>query len=480
MFAEYCDYDGLGLAELIRQKKVKASEALAAAQARCDAVNDKLNAVIMRHDELAQKTAQAIDEADSAKSDAPFFGVPFVIKDLFLQLAGTRSTQGSRVFAQAEIAQEDSWLTQSYKQAGFVIFGKTNSPEWGLTGVTEPQLYGPTRNPWDVTRSPGGSSGGAAAAVAAGIVPVAHASDGGGSIRIPASACGLVGLKPSRGRISQGPLRSEGWAGMSINHVVSRSVRDTAAALDASCVLRPGEPYAAPSPKHGFHASLSESPPRLRFVLQSARPDGQDLHPDCAAALEHVRSLLGSLKHEMRDGAFDMQYDELLAHQSNLISANMAVAEKETKRLAPHLPTDLFETSTKQSMARGRAVSAMDYVQGVTFIHGLARRMGLFLTEHDIYVTPTLGTPPVEIGHISMMDEDASRQMARWREYCPFTALANMTGQPAISLPLYRNRDGLPIGVMFHARYGEDALLLQLAAQLQEADPWPLLAPLKP
>jgi len=482
MFSDYCEHDGLGLAELIRQKKIKASEALQAAQARCDAVNEKLNAVIMRHDALAQKTADDLDAqaSNGAAAHAPFLGVPFLIKDLYLQLAGTRSTQGSRVFAQSPPAEEDAWLTEAYKKAGLMIFGKTNSPEFGLTGVTEPQLYGPTRNPWDLTRSPGGSSGGAAAAVAAGIVPLAHASDGGGSIRIPASACGLVGLKPSRGRISQGPLRSEGWAGMSINHVVSRSVRDCAAALDVSSALKPGEPYAAPAPKGAFLDSLKEALPGLRIAMQSSRPDKKPPHPDCTAALEHMRSLLTAHKHEVRDAEFDLPYDEMLAHQSNLISANMAFAKKEIERLMPAMPTDLFETSTKQSMERGRSVHAMDYVAGVNFIHALARRMGAFLTEYDLYVTPTLGSPPVEIGHISMMDENMSEQMARWRAYCPYTAIANMTGQPAISLPLYRNQDGLPIGVMVHARYGEEALLLQLAAQLEQAEPWPRLAPLAP
>ena len=463
-----CDkYDGLGLAALVKRGDVTPAELLDEAITRTEALNPKLNAVVMKHyDEARAQIAHGLPEG-------MFRGVPFLLKDLHLLLKGTVTTYGSALFRDSGEADHNSTLTERYLNAGLVIFGKTNSPEFGLAGTTEPRLYGPTHNPWNLAHSPGGSSGGAAAAVAAGILPVANASDGGGSIRIPAAACGLFGMKPTRGRTPMGPDRGEGWAGMSIAHVVSRSVRDSAAMLDATAGASPGDPYAAPPQAMPYLQELDRRPGRLRIAFTTKRPNGTACHPDVVQAVEDAAKLCENLGHDVVEASPAFDQEELSRHQGTIVGANVALTLRQRgAALGRDAGANDVEHITWLIAQAAALRRSTDYADATLFIHQLGRRMAAFHESHDVYLSPTLGIPPIELGRLDMMGKDVGAYLRLSGEYMPGTAIFNMTGQPSMSMPLHWNGEGLPIGTMFTARFGDEATLFRLAAQLEEAHPW--------
>ena len=465
-FSDYGKHDGLGLAALVKRGDVTPAELLDEAIARTEALNPRLNAVVMKHyDEARAQIARGLP-------DGPFTGVPFLLKDLHLLLKDTVTTYGSALF-EGNRADHNSTLTQRYLDAGLVVFGKTNSPEFGLAGTTEPRLYGPTRNPWNLAHSPGGSSGGAAVAVAAGILPFANASDGGGSIRIPASACGLFGMKPSRGRTPMGPDRGEGWAGMSIAHVVSRSVRDSAAALDATAGDAPGDPYAAPAQTRPWLAELGAPTGKLRIAFSTKRPNGTESHPDVVKAIEEAAKLCADLGHHVEEAAPAFEPEKISQHQATIVGANVALTLRQrAAQLGREAGPNDVERFTWLIAQAAAARNSTDYAEATLFMHQLGRKMAVFHETWDIYLSPTLSLPPVELGRLDMMTEDVGAYLRLSADYMPGTAPFNMTGQPSMSVPLHWNAASLPIGSMFTARYGDEATLFRLAAQLEEAKPW--------
>jgi amidase len=465
-FAEYTEYDGLGLAALVRSKEVSADEVLEAAIGRIEALNPTLNAVVARAYDAARAAAP------NGSDDAPFVGVPFLLKDLGGAQAGVPMSAGSRFFAHAP-APVDAETVVRYKRAGLRILGRTNTPEFGLNASTEPVLFGPTRNPWDLSRSSGGSSGGSAAAVAARMVPLAHASDGGGSIRIPASCCGLFGMKTTRNRLSYAPYAGEGLAGCSVEHVVSRSVRDSAAALDATAGPAVGDPYYPPPPARPFLEEVGAPPARLRIALTTEAFGGSPVDPDCVAAAEAAASLCEELGHHVERAA--PAYDVAgLDETYNLVFAINAAANIRLRARALGLTLDAggFERVTWSMVQSADRVSAPDYVQMLNRLHAISRRIQAFFETYDMLLTPTLAEPPVELGVLDMMSEDTAAYTARLWRYMPFTYPFNVTGQPAMSVPLAWNDAGLPIGVQFVGRYGDEATLFRLAGQLEQARPW--------
>jgi|TARA_B100000959_G_scaffold134098_1_gene140522 amidase/6-aminohexanoate-cyclic-dimer hydrolase len=458
-FKEYDQYDALGLAELVKKGDVTSTELLEEAIARTEKVNDSVNAVVHKHYDEARAAI------DAGLPDGPFTGVPFLLKDLHLLLEGTVTTYGSG-FYRDHLADHDSTLVERYKQAGLVTFGKTNSPELGLMPVTEPRLFGPTRNPWDLSRTPGGSSGGASAAVASGIVPMANASDGGGSIRIPASCTGLVGLKPTRGRTPMGPDRGEGWAGQSISHVVSRSVRDSAAALDATTGEEPGNPYEAPHFAGSFLNEVGIAPGKLRIAICRKKLGNGEFSAEVTAAVDEIGELLQNLGHQVEEA--EPEFDREAVGQAGfaIIAANTALAIKlRAEALGREVTDQDIEPSTQAIMAMAGSLSADDYARATLTNHQLGRVMGRFHQKYDLMLAPTLSTEPVPIGFMAENIDGIAQFMAD-------TALFNQTGQPAISLPLCWSASQLPIGIMFVAAFGNDALLMRIAGQLEQARPW--------
>ena len=459
----YRGYDALGLAELVRTGTASPDELLDAALAMVDAVNPTYNAVVTRFEAAAR---QAIHDG---LPDGPFRGVPFVIKDLWTRVAGVATSNGSRLFAD-DVAASDSEIVRRYRAAGLVLFAKTNTPELGLNASTESRLLGPARNPYDPTRSTGGSSGGAAAAVAAGIVPMAHATDGGGSIRIPASCCGLFGLKPSRGRITLGPERSEGWAGMSAQHVVSRTVRDSAAALDATAGAMSGDPYAAPPAPSSYLAEAALDPPTMRVGLALEPPSGAAVDPACRDAAEATARRLEALGHRVSPVTFPAATADGAGAQGTIISAHVAAfVDARAAALGRALEPDDVEPVTAAMCGRGRSFSAADYIAAVGVMHRVGRAMGELFDTIDVLVTPMLGRPPVPLGTLDT--GDPARFGKEITTVTPFAGLANLIGQPAMTLPL-DGTGGLPVGTQVLGRFGDEAALLRLAGQLERACGW--------
>ncbi|OAN37827.1 amidase [Mycolicibacterium iranicum] len=480
-FAEYRTFDATGLAKLVADKEVTADELLALARERAAEVNPRINAIV-----------RDVPASPTADLTGPFAGVPFLIKDLGQDYAGLPTSSGSRALSSTPAA-EHATVVQRWIDAGLVIFGKTNTPEFGAKGITEPAAWGPTRNPWDLSRSPGGSSGGAAAAVAAGIVPCAGASDGGGSIRIPAGCCGLVGLKPSRGLTPSGPSAGEPMHGAAVDGVVSRSVRDTAAMLDVLCGGEPGGPYVPALPESAFASFVGQDPGTLRIGVRV--PSAITPNPDreAYAAVEAATQALTELGHhveELPQAPFD---DAALARDFLLTwFATLAWQVEETKRISG-AGDDGFERDTLIMAALGRATSSVDYIDAVARRHEHTRRLTTFFESYDLLLTPTLATPPPKIGEFDLpellqrgSDVLLKTRTARFLRYTkvvddmvddnlgwvPYTQLANLTGRPAISLPLHQTAAGLPLGVQFVAPLSGEALLLRLAGQLEEAVPW--------
>ncbi len=465
--------DATAQADLVRKGEVKPSELVDAAIDRIEKVNPEINAVITPLFERARERATS-----TALDDGPFRGVPFLMKDLDVCTKGEPFHCGMRFLKDAGfVADHDGYLAAKFKQAGFVSLGKTNTPELGLTVTTEPKAYGPTRNPWNTEHSTGGSSGGSAAAVAAGLVPAAHASDGGGSIRIPASECGLVGLKPSRGRVSLGPDYGEYWRGLVISHVVTRSVRDSAAILDAVSGEMPGDPYVAPPPVRPFLREIDSEPRALRVGTMSSMPAGLgELHPDCAEALSVTSKVLEDLGHEVEEShpsALDA-FAELTGNFMTVVASWTAAALAEWGAAVGRTINESdVEPATWGLAEMGRAVDAARYIGAGKWIDGYTRRMASWWAGgFDILVTPTITQPPPKLGELRPPEDDPLGHMDKVVGLIAFTPPFNVTGQPAVSLPLHWNADGLPIGIQLVAAYGREDLLFGLAAQLERALPW--------
>jgi len=463
--------DALGHAELVRRGKASPVELVNAAIARIEKVNPQLNAVITP---LFEKARQ---QAAGPLPDGPFRGVPFLLKDLDALSAGDPYHAGSQFLRDLRwVPDHDTYLVAKLRAAGFVILGKTNTPELGLNVTTEPKAYGASRNPWNTEHSTGGSSGGSGAAVASGMVPAAHASDGGGSIRIPASECGLVGLKPSRGRVSLGPDYGEFWHGLVISHAVTRSVRDSAAILDAIAGAMPGDPYIAPPPQRPFLAEVGAAPERLRIGLMAHGPGSAPLHPDCAAAANDAAKLIEALGHHVED-AHPAALDELqesTAHFSTLLMSWVAATLDEmSENTGTTVGPDKVEEITWTYATMGREIPAPRYIQAIDWLHAFTRRMASWWASgFDVLLTPTLAAPPPRLGELVPPPGNPFAGSDKVFALIPFTAQFNITGQPAMSLPLFWNSAGLPIGVQLIAGYGREDLLIRLAAQLEQARPW--------
>ena len=486
-FKDYDKYDGLGLGELVRKKEVKPRELVEEAISRIERLNPQLNAVIYPMYDLARRAA------DGDLPDGPFKGVPFLMKDILAAYAGVPLTNGSRFFKDF-VPDHDSEIVKRFKAAGVIVVGKTNTPEFGLVPFTEPELFGPTRNPWDVSRTPGGSSGGSAAAVAARMVPLAHGSDGGGSIRIPASCCGLFGLKPTRGRNPIGPDFAEAWRGLYCDHVLTRSVRDSAAMLDATCGPDVGALYYAPTPARPFLSEVGKEPGKLRIAFTSKPFLGGAVHSDCVKGLEATAKLCRELGHEVVEAAPQVDGKAFAAAFLTIVCVETRATIEESELLLNRKASfGDFEPSTWVLALLGKQCRAPEFSKALNLVQRTARQIGEFFTRYDVLLTPTLAMPPVAIGELQPKGSQvmAMKLLGRLNaggligkvsgidvlsehvfEFIPYTPLFNVTGQPAMSVPLYWNDEGLPIGMHFVGRYGEEATLFRLAGQLEQAKPW--------
>lgn len=486
-FDEYAAYDGLGLAGLIRNGEITASELVETALAAIERLNPVVNAVVHRMDQEARRVVRAGVPA------GPFGGVPFLLKDLIALYRSTPYTAGSRLLA-GYVADHDTELVRRYRRAGFVVAGKTNTPEFGLVPFTEPDYGGPTRNPWDLSRTCGGSSGGSAVAVACGMVPIAGGGDGGGSIRIPAACCGVFGLKPTRGRTPTGPDYGELWAGCVVEHVLTRSVRDSAAVLDLTAGPDVGAPYAAPPPARPFLEEVTAAPGRLRVAFTTSPFLADSVAPECRDAVLDVARLLDELGHHVEEAAPVVDRERFArAFMDMLIGELRADLDDAETLLGRRAGPRHLEVETWALALLDRRRSAARYVRAVRYLQRAARGVAAFFETYDVLLTPTLAQPPVPLGALrpraaervvlaalgrlraarllDMLDltSQAAEQVFG---FTPFTPVFNVTGQPAMSVPLVWSAAGLPIGVHFVARYGDEATLFRLAGQLESARPW--------
>jgi amidase len=484
--SEYLQHDAVGLAELVTRGETTAAELLELALGQSAKAQPKTNAICLMMESEARSQLKK-------QLTGPFAGVPFLIKDCAQDYAGLPTTYGSR--AMRTPAPEHAHVVRRYLDAGLLIFGKTNLPELALKGVSDSQLFGRTNNPWNVDHTPGGSSGGAAAAVASGVVPMAAGNDGGGSIRIPAACCGLFGLKPSRGRVSSGPAYGEYWYGASCEGVLSRSVRDTAAALDVSAGGEPGDPFVIPKPAEPYAAAMRRDPPRLRIGFSSASPIGTDVHPEAVAAVNDAAKLLASLGHHVEEAAPEID-GAALAKAFLHVYFGQVPAMVSAARAAGAATSD-FELLTRVLATLGNAVPAGALTAQLLKWNDFARALARFHQKYDLMLTPTLAHPPIRHGQgdpsaaeqavldildrvgllgllarAGALDSTVDKIARDSLQYVPFTQLANLTGTPAMSVPLHWTAEGLPLGVQFVARFGEEERLLQLAAQLETARPW--------
>jgi len=483
-FPEYDDLDATALAAMVAQGKVTAGELLEAAVERIELRNPRLNAVVAR---LFNRARKRVDDLP----DGPLKGVPFLVKDLKLKIAGTVTTNSSKLSAHT-VAKRSSVLAERYEAAGLQVLGKTNTPEFGIMGITEPALRGPCRNPWNPDHTPGGSSGGSGAAVAARMVPVAHGGDGGGSIRIPASACGLFGLKPTRGRVTMAPFTGEAWGGFVQEHVLARSVRDSALLLDVADGPTPGEPYAAPAKARPWVDEVGADPGKLRVAFTTDPLFAGEAHPDCTAAVESAARLLEELGHEVVEGRPRFDREGMVRAYFITVAAGVAAFVDATAREAgKKAKARDFEPGTWLLALIGWKTSAAELVAAQQLMQRNARDVAELFESHDLLLTPTLARPPAQVGELTLskgeamqvelirrmpakglldlaMDKMGGGKLA----YTPNTQLFNATGQPGASLPLHWNDAGLPIGVQLVGGFGGEATLFRIAAQLEQARPW--------
>ncbi|HLG89779.1 MAG TPA: amidase family protein [Alphaproteobacteria bacterium] len=460
------EHDALGLADLVTRKEVSPAELLELAIARAEEVDRKLNFMAQRHYDFARKAIAA------GLPDGPFTGVPWLLKDLNTYIAGEQTGNGSRYYRNNP-GKATSELVRRHQKAGLVIFGKTTAPEYGLTPTTESLATGLTRNPWNSDHSAGGSSGGAAVAVASGVLPAAHATDGGGSIRIPASCCGLFGLKPSRGRVPMGPLHTEGWGGMSTHHAITWSVRDSAALLDATSGPELGSRYAAPTPDRPYRDEVGRDPGRLRIALNVATMAGTPVDPECVEAARAAARLCESLGHHVEDAAPKLDLDAIGRAAFAIISSSIATEIQDRKAATGIEPgPDVLEAVTLAYYQIGLKTPGVAYARGNNDLQTAAVTVAQFMERYDLMLSPTVAEPPPMLGVLSLSPADVSTYFKAVAAYTPFSALQNQTGQPSMSVPLAMSKSGLPIGVMFSARYGDEATLFRLAAQLEQAAPW--------
>jgi amidase len=459
--------DAIAQAELVREKAVKPIELVEAAIARVERLNPKLNAVVTALYDRARAEAKVVG------SDGPFAGVPFLLKDLLAEYAGARFTEGSDFIDGRYTPEADSELTRRLKRAGLIVIGKTNTPELGILPTTEPRLFGPTRNPWNLGLTPGGSSGGSAAAVAAGFVAMAHANDGGGSIRIPASCCGLFGLKPTRGRNPLGPHYGDLFSGLVVEHAVTRSVRDSAALLDATAGPDLGDPYVAPPAPRPFLEEVSRPPGFLRVAFTTSGATGAPVHPDCVRAVHEAAKLCEGLGHEVSEASPPLDGDQISQAFITVWSAGTAWTIDDWSRRTGQTPSaERFEPLTWALYEMGGRRSASDYLLAIQDLQAVARQIARFLIDYDVWLSPTLAEPPPALGSFDAPDDNPMHGIFRSALFVPFTPVFNATGQPAMSVPLFWNGDAVPIGVQFAGRFGDEATLFRLAAQLEQARPW--------
>ena len=484
---EYVSQDGTSLSGLLRAGEVTALELIDVAIERLEIVNPLVNAVVYRMDEQAR--AAVVGSAPSGV----FAGVPFVAKDLQSNFAGHPTSLGSRLVAN-HVREADTELVRRLRATGVSVLGKTNLPEFGLLPYTEPELWGPCRNPWSLDRTPGGSSGGSAASVAAGIVPIAGGGDGAGSIRIPASCCGLFGLKPTRGRVPPGPVRGEPWHGAVVEHVLTRSVRDSAAMLDATHGPEPGAPYRIAPPARPFAREPEEDPGRLRIAWTNEPILGNAVHADCAQAVAEAVALLEELGHEVAERSPRVDGPAFARAYLNMMAGEVGADLEDAQRVLGRKPRrGELEPLTRALALVSGAISARELADSLRALESCGRAVAGFFTDWDILVTPTLAEPPPKLGALppSRMEQLQLRllgligsgrlikvaglidRMAEGAfDFTPWTPVFNFSGQPAMSVPLHWNADGLPVGVHFVARVGDEATLLRLAGQLERARPW--------
>jgi amidase len=484
---EFSSYDGLGLAELVRSGAVTTRELVDASIARITALNPQVNAVVHRMFDRALK------EADRPRGNRPFEGVPFLLKDLLSWYEGEPITSGSRLY-EGWLPPCDTEMVKRYRRAGVIVVGKTNTPEFGLTPFTEPELFGPSRNPWDLARTTGGSSGGSAAAVASGMVPLAGGGDGGGSIRIPASCCGIFGLKPTRARTPSGPIAGELWQGAAVEHCLTRSVRDSAAMLDAVAGPDVGAPYWAEPPSRPYLDEVNTPPGKLRIAFTTTPFLGNTVHPDCVAALNDSVKLLESLGHDMTEAAPPVEREQFSRAFLTVICGEVRASMLEAKALAGRSPSPRNVESTTWGLnLLGASIPAGDLVKAEHYLRAAARKVGQFFENYDVLVTPVLAEPPFLTGALQPPSHERAvlkglgmlragsvlrligaleKTADKIFDVVPYTPLFNITGQPAMSVPLYWNSANLPIGTHFVGRYADEATLFRLAGQLEQARPW--------
>jgi amidase len=465
---DYSSYDGLGLAELVARKELTPKELVDAALEAVAKVNPQLNAV------LQTLPAQAEAEIRAGLPQGPFTGVPFLIKELVLHAKNVRCDMGSRL-AQGFVAPEDTELMARFRRTGLVLVGTTQTPEFGYNPTTETTLFGPVHNPWDLARSAGGSSGGSGASLAAGIVPIAHANDGGGSIRIPASCNGLVGLKPTRDRVPTGPDYADPLCGLAIEFAVTRSVRDAAALLDAVAGPDVGAPGHPVPPSRPYRDEVGAAPGRLRIAWTTTPASGEKIDPECEKAVHETVRLLEGLGHTLIEDRPFYDWDAFLESvhviwTSFTTSSADAIAAAFNRKPGP----DNLEAITLACYEEGKRFTAVDLLNAMAHGNLISRQVGAFFQNVDVLVTPTIARPPAPLGEIDQ--NRAGMSAMEWTRqvfsYCPFTPLFNSTGQPAISLPMHWSVSGLPVGVQFAGRFGDEATLIRLASQLEQARAW--------
>lgn len=487
MLQEYGDFDGLGLAALIRRGEVSASEVLDAAIARIEAVNPKINAVVRPLFERARS------RVSSGAGEGPLAGVPFLIKDLLAQIDGVPTGNGNRYWA-GQPARGDSELVRRWQKAGLVVAGKTNTPEFGLTPYTEPNATGAARNPWDISRTPGGSSGGSAAAVASGMVPIASGGDGGGSIRIPASACGVFGLKPTRGRTPAGPFIGDAWSGFAIEHVLTRSVRDSAAVLDATHGPDEGSPHPLPVFNGSYLDAVSRPPGRLKIAVSKAPMLGKAVSAEVATAFDEATRLLAELGHEVVEAAPPVDREAFsMAFLTALAGELRADIEFTAQTFGVPIRPGDYDASSFGMGLLGDGFSAAELIAAHRYLKLSSRSVLGFFSDYDVLMTPVLSSLPVKIGALQPSSVEkallkvlghvgggwllrklgiAEQLAAETFEFIPWTPVFNVTGQPAMSVPLGWSPEGLPIGMHFVGRFAEEETLFSLAGQLEQARPW--------